>query len=69
MAGGGTTGPGRGYLWIPTGLAGSFDNRHGNFYLWAALIRDGQLVASVDYAPDVGWLTAPDDQVPSSPSP
>ena len=42
-----------------SGLAGSIDNRHGNFYLWAALIRDGQLV-SVDYAPDVGWLAVPE---------
>ena len=58
MADGGTR-PGRGYLWISPGLAGSIDNRHGNFYLWAALIRDGQLV-SVDYAPDVGWLAVPE---------
>ena len=30
-----------------------------HFYLWAALIRDGQLV-SVDYAPDVGWPAVPE---------
>jgi hypothetical protein len=28
-----------------------------NFYVFAAAIRDGKIVA-VDYAPDVGWLTA-----------
>ena len=27
------------------------------FYVWASLIRDGQLVAT-DYAPDAGWLEA-----------
>jgi hypothetical protein len=28
------------------------------FYAWAALIKDGILVAT-DYAPDAGWLFAP----------
>lgn len=59
MAGRGTR-PGRGYLWISSDLAGTDANPHGNFYLWAALMRDGRLV-SVDYAPDVGWLTVPDE--------
>ncbi len=29
------------------------------FYAWASLIEDGRVVAT-DYAPDVGWLDAPD---------
>lgn len=28
-----------------------------HFYLWAAVIRDGEVV-SIDYAPDAGWLDA-----------
>jgi hypothetical protein len=31
------------------------DERAFRFYLWASVIRDGQIVAT-DYAPDVGWL-------------
>ncbi len=33
----------------------------GRFYVWSAVIRDGQIVA-MDFMPDVGWLDArPDD--------
>lgn len=46
-----------GYMWISSALAGTSNDPRGQFYVWAALVRDGQIV-SLDYAPDVGWLKA-----------
>jgi hypothetical protein len=40
-----------GYAWVTKALTGPA----GRFYVWAAAIRDGQ-IASLDFAPDVGWI-------------
>lgn len=54
LSGGGTR-PGRGYMWLTQGFSASPPEWNGAFYLWAAVIREGQIV-SIDFAPDAGWL-------------
>ena len=39
--------------WV--GVDGDLAHPSLNFYLWAAVIRDGEIV-STDFAPDAGWL-------------
>lgn len=51
----GTTQPARGYMWLGQGLTAGPPELNGQFYLWAAVIRDGRIV-SMDFAPDAGWL-------------
>ncbi len=47
----------RGYAFLHPELT----TTKGHFYVWSAVIRDGQIVA-MDFAPDAGWLDSrPDD--------
>jgi hypothetical protein len=45
-----------GYFYLSWGLSGP----EGHFYVWAAVIRDGEIVA-MDFAPDAGWIDGRDE--------